>query len=359
MSGSKPFSLWLLLFLLCLLPASTQAEKAELRIGVIVPLTGNMAFAGTEIRDAMLLAQQELGPTQNSYRLFFEDNALDLKQSVAAAQKLLSINKVDAVVTLWPPTANVVAPLTEAKGVLHYTIAWDPTIAQRHKYVLSHQAMVGNFVAATLNLLQQQGHKRVIFFHVDESGFNMGAEILRQRGAEIGMEIIDAPFVAGQNDFRSEITRLRRSQPDAFLIWAVQPEMDILLRQLQQLAPNVAVTGFFDVAQDLSLIDAKPYVSEVAGTNSFNARFRKHYGRDAELKGANAYDIFRLLVRVFEALGPKASAAERKAWLTQVRDYDGAVGKVDIASDGNSSYPVLIKVATSEEKKVVGNFDNR
>lgn len=331
-------------------------KEQTVKIGVIVPLTGDMAFAGAEVRNGMLLAASELKDTKRNYELLFEDNALDLKRSVSAARKLLDVDKVDVVITLWPPTANVVAPLTEDRGVLHYTIVWDPSIAAQHKYVLSHQAMVDTFVAATLDLLKKQGVRKLAFFQLNETGFNMGTEIVRSKAPAYGIEISDfVLFNAGQTDFRTEITRMRSKNPDGVLLWAVMPEMGILLKQLKDQGFSGVVTGFFDIVQDLKTIEGRPFVSEVHGTDAFADKYRKAYGSPFILKAPNAYDIMKLIAVAYEkSPEAKPSAAALKANLVGLHDFNGAVGKVSIDSSGNSSYPASFKKVEGGELKEIG-----
>ena len=152
-------------------------DKPTVRFGAIVPLSGDMALHGVEIQRSMLMAlEAEARPGNHyDYKIVFEDNGLALARSVSAAQKLISIDKVETVLTLWPPSAGAVLPFTERAQVLHYTIAWDPELARKNKFLLSHQCMVDEIARSTLRLLRREGKMRVAFLHMEEAGFNLGA----------------------------------------------------------------------------------------------------------------------------------------------------------------------------------------
>ena len=113
------------------LSESTSKVSAEqIKIGVVVPMTGNLAFLGEGIRDAMLLAKQDLGSTQYAYELIFEDDQLDPKMTASAVNKLIGVNKVDAIVSFGSGPGNVVGNIGEQNKVVHFGIASDPNVAK-------------------------------------------------------------------------------------------------------------------------------------------------------------------------------------------------------------------------------------
>ena len=59
------------------------------------------------------MAIEELGETKYNYEFIAEDDVADPTNSVAAYQKLRSINDVDAIVGTYSPQGNALAPLAE------------------------------------------------------------------------------------------------------------------------------------------------------------------------------------------------------------------------------------------------------
>src|SRR6185369_324949 len=82
--------------------AQTQAEKPVIKIGFIIPLTGDMTAFTENFKKAAALAIEQL-PTSNkcSYEVLFEDdNQRDPKAAVNAFNKLVLTDKVGAVITI-------------------------------------------------------------------------------------------------------------------------------------------------------------------------------------------------------------------------------------------------------------------
>lgn len=105
----------LLLFLVFILLGSLAdafAERPAVKIGVLVPLSGDMALHGREIQNALELAQKKHANTYYDYRFVFEDSRLEPARTASAAKRLIHQEKVDVIITLWPPTANIVIPMS-------------------------------------------------------------------------------------------------------------------------------------------------------------------------------------------------------------------------------------------------------
>lgn len=348
------------LIVLCLtagIPSARSQDDAqtEIKIGVIVPLTGDMAMHGLEIQRAIQLALDQKRGTYFKYRAIFEDNQLDGLKSAAAAQRLLAIEHVDAVITLWPPTASVVIPFTERAQKLHYTISWDPDLARKNRFVLSHQAMATDIAHATVRLIKENHKTRVAFLHMEETGFNLGAQNIRSAAGQEGLDMIaDEAFSPAEHDFRSLIERTEAKHPDCYLVWAVLPSLDIVLRQIRTRNRDIFLTGYFDYAQDTTPIQRSIYVSEMYAAEAFRELYRGHFQSEPVTKGANAYDITNLIIAAFEAGKPKkSSAAELKSFLTKIHDYHGAVGTFSIDRFGNSSYRPAIRKIQGTERVLV------
>ena len=86
-------------------------------------------------------------------------------------------------------------------------------------------------------------------------------------------------------------------------------------------------------------------MSEMYASPEFAKSYLAVYGEEPRSKGANAFDIYRLLKFAYGKAGSeKATAAELKSILTQVRDFPGAVGNFSIDADGNSTYRPVLRV---------------
>ena len=91
------------------LPFPANAEEIKLRVGVISGLTGAAAPWGAFQNKGMILAQEELKSEGVSIELIFEDSQTSGPKAITAYNKLIQLDKVDAVIA--DDFGLVVAPL--------------------------------------------------------------------------------------------------------------------------------------------------------------------------------------------------------------------------------------------------------
>ncbi len=76
--------------------AASLSAQAQVKIGVVVSATGTSAFVGIPQKNAVALLPRKIGATAIEYIVF--DDASDPTQSVTLAKKLLSEEKIDALI---------------------------------------------------------------------------------------------------------------------------------------------------------------------------------------------------------------------------------------------------------------------
>jgi len=93
----------------------TESRKQEtVKIGVILPLSGDVASYGIDSRDGILYAIEEL--YQDKATVIFEDSKGEPKTAVTAYNKLVNMDKVNFVIgDLFSNTTLAIAPLANQK----------------------------------------------------------------------------------------------------------------------------------------------------------------------------------------------------------------------------------------------------
>src|SRR5574340_730484 len=95
----------------------------EIPIGVVTPLTGGGGQFGPDMAKAMQLAADEVNrdgpPMGKKLHLYVEDGETNPDAAVRAAQKLIGINRVKAILGTWSSAVTLaVAPLTIQAGIV-------------------------------------------------------------------------------------------------------------------------------------------------------------------------------------------------------------------------------------------------
>lgn len=128
----------LLLLSLCLFVFFACQEKSAIRVGVILPLTGPASEIGNNILDGIIIASEYYDSiSPQKLKLIVEDSKLDAKQAMSSANKLITVDKVDAIIGLASSTeALVVAPVCEKnKVVMISSTASTPLLSDAGDYI--------------------------------------------------------------------------------------------------------------------------------------------------------------------------------------------------------------------------------
>ena len=284
---------------------TTQTKnKPVIKIGAVLPLSGDLAIWGNSEKQGLLLAKEALpAELKNNYELIFEDSANANKNIQHLAQKLISVDKVDAIITMFDPAANIVGPMASANKIIHFGQSWFPQyVTDEYNYnVYADMREEARLIA---EYLANKGIKKVYLFTVNQTGFIGGTDILKQFFDEQGIEYQETNFNFGQTDFRTDVVKAQSFGAHAYVIGAFAPEADILTKQLKQInGENIIITGL-DLGLNIankSLYEGSVFGSPALPNKSFMQAYLLRYNDENYLFGATVgYVSFNALVHAFE-----------------------------------------------------------
>ena len=198
----------------------------EIVIGTSMDLSGPIASTGGPQRDGMVFATEEInaagGIHGRKLRLQIEDNGYDPKKAALAAQKLLTQDKVFAIVgVLGSPTALAAMPLAIDRGVpfLFAAAASDSTWTPHHPLKFGLMTPNAEGARAMLRYAHDKLGKRRfgVLYQDDENGqtFLKAVEIqLKVHGLAA---IETTSFKRGETDFAAQVARLKAANVDVVM----------------------------------------------------------------------------------------------------------------------------------------------
>lgn len=266
-----------------------KAPDDLLKVGAILPLTGDIAFVGEEIKKGIDLAVQEINENGERIEVIYEDDAFDLKQSVSAANKLINIDEVDVVVTMLIEEAQPIMPLfaTEKTPLL---VLWDSNhlINTGGEYIFSNgfsteQAArdMAKYASETLNL-----RKVAIVGHVDpwaEISTGVFTETFKSLGGEV---TFNETLSVETTDYRTAITKAKQSDTDGVYFPLIPPHNAQFLTQAGQMGLGATLMTGDPLIQDV-INEAGSAAEGVFFTNFYTdkaeelmSKYKSVYGTD-------------------------------------------------------------------------------
>jgi ABC-type branched-subunit amino acid transport system substrate-binding protein len=292
---------------LLLLTLSVCALGADMRpvfkIGVIAPLTGNMSMLGEEAKNGIALAQEELH-TGFDVKMIYEDDQFEGRQTNAAALKLLQLDRVDAIISIWDSAAMVVGPRVEKAGVLQFNAGWDPQIMGGKKWTMVHGGNYREFVRRSIEVMQIYHTKRLAIVGPVSVGDINCMKVARPLLKQAGIEVVFNEFYPhGTRDFRTYLLKVREAKPD--FVWNLNtpPEDEIFWRSETELGLRWPTTGdFWVTTPDLYHYIDGALFPEIHVDPQFTARYKARFGYTPKmLESAICHDIYKMIVETAQA----------------------------------------------------------
>jgi branched-chain amino acid transport system substrate-binding protein len=287
----------------------------ETNIGIILPLTGNLSFMGNPEKNGFELALEDYKTRidrKHNVSIVFEDSRSTSPGAVAAAQKLVQIDKPIALIVANTGPNLAVAPLTKEKRLLHVAFCMEPDIQKKHDLLFRLYESATQEGVAILEYLK--GHvkdvKGVGFLYIDQPNFVKTVEDIILPGMPTTMTAFPEKYSTNEQSFRPQLARLQAKRVEVLIILGYGNEYGLMFAQLKELGLLGKVQilggwGFLYPQVDKNLLEgvrvAGPTVafSDSAVSISFRQKYEKHFGLKPNFDAAYAYTALKIVLDAF------------------------------------------------------------
>jgi len=322
--------------------SNQPSVKEPIKIGVILPLTGDAAFIGDAAKNSAILAKESFGKTKNTYELIFEDDQADSKKTVSAFRKLVDIDKIRAVGTGFAGPGNAVAPLAEQEKIIHFSIASDLNIAKDKPFVFNHWIKPENEAGVYIKEAKRQELKKIAMIATNQQGIIAIRDALIKEDPTIFI-LKDELFNPQEKDFRTAVIKAKNEGADAFIMMLLPGQLTSLVKQIKDLNINVPLTSVESFEYDLEavpMLEGQWYVTSADPSEEFTASYKEKYNGLPQPGSAYAYDVIRILMTAFEKEKTNEGVAK---FISGIKDFIGVTGVLSVDSDGNINSKAVIK----------------
>lgn len=360
-------SIFSVFFVAVAMAASIAAAQtpAVVRIGVLGPLTGDLAYAGQfQLRGAQLHAAQ-INERQKEIQIeiIAEDDESKCDRSVSAARKLITRDKIHALLGAWQSTCTLaVVPITKQAEIPQYTTSVaGPITRQGSEWIFRVGLQTSALNRATLEYaVQNLGLKRVAILASNEEvgkSFGQTSEaVLKDLGlAPVAKE----EYARGDKDFSGQLGRIRGTNPDALIMATGIQEQAIIARQVREMGLKVQIFGgdtilgnpkFVELAgKDIEgAILATVFIpaDNVPGFSKFVEAYRARFGDTPDPWAGQFYDAVGIIYEAVKANKNNPDAkqiGEYTRSLSSVeKAYPGLLGRVHFDKTGEGIWPPII-----------------
>jgi branched-chain amino acid transport system substrate-binding protein len=330
-------------------------KKEALKIGVVLPLSGEAAMYGVSMKKSIDLAYS-VSKNKDNIVLIYQDDKGDPKSSVTAVNYLLSQN-VDVIIGgALSRTAEPIIPILDQNKIPVLSPSasatqFDESSSYFFRLWVSDSYDGTKIAEYIIKNYPKEDTKIAVFYSGSVYGEGIQrvfSKVLTVHGYEI---VFKEPFTEGNIDFRSQLLKIKNSRANILFVPGYYAEVRNILRQRIEIGLNVTVMGTSGFNDNKLLADplmqtaiegimytfpsfsiANDSISNNR-TTDFLSRFKSNYGTEGDVFGANGYDCFAL---IDSALTNGANNSKKiYDFLHNIESFQGVGGTFSFDKYGN------------------------
>ena len=364
-------------------PASSEGSEDVIKIGGIYSASGGAAPLGkAELDTVEMLAEQinsNGGINGKKIDLITYDSKSSQNEAVLSMKRLVEQDKVIAVLG-GTTSGNTLAMIPQAQKSEVPFISQaaskqinKPDDGSSRKWIFKTAQGDDVAVPRVVAYLKNEGITKVAWLNVANSFGTSGHEEFNRLAEEEGLEVVaEEEFEATVNDAKAMLTRVKKENPEAVIVWGTAQESAVVTKNIRELGMDVPIIAshgigtkqFIELAGNAAngvlfpssrilvadqLSDDDPQKEVV---QAYQKQFEEEYGYPASSFGGYAYDAFHMLIQAIEEVGTD-KAAIRDA-LENTKDFVGISGIFNMSPEDHNGLGkdalVMIEIKDGEWK---------
>jgi len=335
--------------------AAPAAQSGPIKVGVILPLTGEGAAYGEPGRNLIQLGADKInaegGVNGSQLQLVIEDGKCNGKDAASAGQKLVSVDKVQVIIGGFCSGESLaIEPITTAAKVLLFSPgSSNPGLTGISQFFARNYPSDSAQGVVLATVANEKGVKKMAVLQ-EQTDYSVGLfKSFDAKFTELGGTSIKEEFASGQSDLRSSLNKLKAAKPDAlFVIVQTPASAERIFKQMSDIGWKPAmyisdvVPGFPDVLSKYkNLLEGAIAAEFTADANNAKLQemltaYKAKYGSEPPLLSyaQTEYDSIFIVADGLRAVGDNGEKLAQ--WIhTSVKDWAGAAGSVTIGSNGD------------------------
>ncbi|WP_310741753.1 urea ABC transporter substrate-binding protein [Microbispora sp. H13382] len=200
--------------------SASSGGSDTIKVGILHSLSGTMAISEVTVRDAELLAIEEVnaagGVLGKKLEPVVEDGASDWPTFAEKATKLIAQDKVATVFGGWTSASRkAMLPVFEKrKALLWYPVQYEGL--ESSPYIFYTGATTNQQIVPGLDYLKEKGKKKLFLVGSDYVFPRTANKIIKAYAAANGMEVLGEEYTPlGHTEYSTLVNKIVEAKPDA------------------------------------------------------------------------------------------------------------------------------------------------
>ncbi len=346
---------------------SSALVAKEVKIGVVLPLTGPIAAFGQTSKGGLDIAYAQNHKLKNgdTVKLIVLDDRGDKVEAATATKRLIDKNHVTAILgEVASSNSMAMAPVAEnAKTPMITHASTNPRVTKGKKFV-TRACFIDPFQGAVAaNYALGKGLKTAVIVTDTKQDYSVGlSKAFRKAYTKGGGKVLKTVYInSGDKDFNAQVSTIKSLHPDIIDFTGYYPEGALLARQARAVGVKAPFIGGDGVGfPELIKIGGKAsegfmytdHFNEAAATSpeakAYVDAFHAKYHKAADSMGALAADAYgMILVAMNKCIDAGKAPTDKVCVNTNLRNtknYHGITGIINIDKNGNAVKSAVVNV---------------
>jgi len=339
-----------------------EKDKSIIKIGAILPLTGQSAYLGEDARNALLLAQEKINAGEGNQKItiVFGDSAGLAKDGVAAWHKM-QLENIKYLITDTTQVSEGVNEICKDKIDLQVAMCAHPVITFQTDNLIRCFYGLEQEVEVVLPFFVKHGIKKIAFLYLDNPATKYVIEkVFIPKLEESNIEICAVETCkASDTSFRDSLIKVNSSSPEFIFTMYYGNLYSIILREAEQLgirkkimgsvlfatAPNIPL----ELKTDILFVAPMYLLGENKAYTEFVKEYESRYMTDMTSTGVFAYETAWLLSEHLK------NGIVTKSQIVN-SSFEGIIGKIQFDDTGRAI--VEMTMATFDQDGKIKKYED-
>ncbi len=339
---------------------NSLVEGSEvIKIGALLPLTGNLAFQSEDVVKGLDLASEEInkngGIKGHKVKVVYEDYGFDFAKAVQGYQKLTKFDEIKYIIVSYGDTVLAVAPLAEQDKVISLAVgAASPKISTAGDFTFRNNLQTKDEVKEMANYIYyMQNKKQVGALVLNTDSGNSYFNAFKKEYESLGGVVQNVEKVnKDETDYSTQTSKLKNSNTENIFFMLGAEMLISFLTEIKQLEyfPELYGGYYTENSKVLELAGKNAegivythfYNPQSSKTKEFISKFSAKYGSKPNPFSALAYDNLYMLKIAIEKCNNVLDSVCAKNNLYKV-EIDGVSGKTSFDKNGDTIKQIFFK----------------
>lgn len=347
--------------------AKSNESKQEdtIKIGVFEPMTGaNAAGGALEIEGIKLANKLYPEVLGKKVELVLVDNKSDKVEAATAAERLVEKEKVTVILGSWGSSLSMAAGdiVKKAQVPAIGCSCTNPLVTKGNGYYF-RVCFIDPFQGTVMAnyAYNKLGAKKAAIIQEVSNDYSVGlakffTDSFKKLTGDNNCILSVSNYNTGDQDFSSQLTNLKTSNPDIIFAPGNYTESALLIKQARLLGIKAPIIGgdtwetpeFIDIGKEsvegtvfsTFFTSEKPITPE---SQKFLDAYRKEYNKEPAAVTALSYDAYILALDAIKRAN-STDTVKVKDEIAKTKDFPGAAGMITLDENGDAVKNAVIKI---------------